>query len=156
MYKFLSKYGQLSAFLLGALITVIFLVSVFSGAEEFSALTEEEQMQTNMFNLGLYSALVLIVVCAIIALLFGIVYMITHFKQSLKTVISIVILIAIFVIGYMIADPDGSGQLAQTILEFNVRDTPSKLISAGLTTTFVLGILAIASVALFEVYNLVK
>jgi hypothetical protein len=156
MYNFLSKYGQLAAFLLGALITAIFLVSVFSGSSDFSAMPEEEQMQSSIFNFGLYSALALIVICAIIALAFGIFYMIFHFRQSLKAVIGIVVLVVIFIIGYSIADPDGTGQLAQTILEENVQDTASKVISAGMTTTFVLGILAIASLVLFEIYNLVK
>ena len=156
MYKFLSKYGQLSAFLLGALITVIFLISVFSGAETFSQLPEEEQVQSGIFNFGLYGAIALIVICAILALFFGLVYTVLHPKQSMKAIIGIVALIVIFFIGYSAADPDASGALAQTILEFNIQDTASKLISAGIITTGVLGGLAVASLILFELYNIVK
>ncbi len=156
MYKFLSKYGQLSAFLLGALVTLIFLISVFSGADTFSQLPEEEQMQSGIFNFGLYSAIGLIVICAIIALFFGIVFLIFNPKQSMKALIGIGLLAILFVVGYSVADPDASGRLAQTILEFNVQDAASKMISAGLITTLILGALAIASLVLFELYNIVK
>ena len=55
MYNFLSRYGQLIAFGLGALLTVIFLATAFSSAEEFNALSESKQMETSIFNFGLYS-----------------------------------------------------------------------------------------------------
>jgi len=42
MYKFLSKNGQLLAFVLGLVITAIFMFSVFSGLDTFNALAEDQ------------------------------------------------------------------------------------------------------------------
>ena len=43
MYKFLTKNGQLIAFGLGALITIIFLGVALSGMDEFNSLGFDEK-----------------------------------------------------------------------------------------------------------------
>jgi len=156
MYNFLSKNGQLIAFGLGALLTVVFLAIVFSGAEDFSLLSKKEQMQTGIFNFGLQSAIALTAICAVAALIFGLIYMVLHFKSSLRAIIGIAVIAIIFIIGYSVADPNSTGSLAQTILEFGVQDGASKFISGAMITTGVLGAIAIAGLILFEIYNLVK
>ena len=156
MYNFLSKNGQLIAFGLGALLTVVFLLIVFSGAEDFSLLSKSEQMETTIFNFGLGSAIALTAICAVAALLFGLIFMILNLKNSLRAIIGIIAIVVIFVIGYSVADPNSSGSLGQTILEFGVQDGASKFISGAMITTGVLGAIAIAGLILFEIYNLIK
>ena len=46
MYKFLSSNGQVLAFGLGALLSVLFLVSWLGGQESLNALPDDEKFKT--------------------------------------------------------------------------------------------------------------
>lgn len=156
MYNFLSRYGQLIAFGLGALLTVIFLATAFSSAEEFNALSESEQMETSIFNFGLYAAIVLTIACAAAILVAGLIFTAMNVRKSLKALIGLAVIIIIFIIGYYTADPKGAGSLARTILEEGIQENSSRFISGAIYTALVLGGGAILAFVVSEVSNLFK
>jgi len=119
MYNFLTKRGQMVAFLLGAIVTLIFLGSAVGGLEEFSALGVDAQKQTSIFDFGLYAGIGLAALCLIIAIIFGIFQVISNPKGSLKGLIGLAVLAAIFFALYSTSKADFGldtklGELMQT------------------------------------------
>ncbi|MEM9886356.1 MAG: hypothetical protein AAF849_10720 [Bacteroidota bacterium] len=157
MYQFLSKNGQTIAFGLGVVLTAIFLISAFGGIEKFNMLPEEEQWQTNIFNIGFYAVIALTILCFAAALLFGVGQMFGDLKGALKGIIGIAALVVIFFIVYSAVDPaaDSAGVMKE-IKQFELTDGQSKFISAGLVTTIILSLVALATFVVFEVINLFK
>ncbi|MBK7342975.1 MAG: hypothetical protein IPJ06_07665 [Saprospiraceae bacterium] len=51
MYQFLNKYGQVAAFGLGLLITIVFFAIALAGADEFNGLSKEAQFQSGILIL---------------------------------------------------------------------------------------------------------
>ena len=157
MYEFIAKKGQLIAFLLGVLLTVVFLVIAYSGIEDFNMLSTEEQKQSNLFNFGLKSAIILGELCILVWFGFALYQMITHHIQySIKGLIMAAVLVLLFVVLYSTNSGLHEGSLAAEIEQAEVSVGQSKLISAALLTTLVLAGLAIASFVVFEVRNIFK
>ncbi len=156
MYTFLSKNGQTVGSLFGFVLVVIFLICVFAGLDTFNSLSSEAQLTTNIFNFGLGASLVLIVLAAIIALLFGIYHLLTNIKASMKFIIAFAAVLIVFIIGYSMADADMTGAIQKTIEEFKVGESTSKLISGALLTSLILAGLAMVSFIVFEVLNFFK
>ncbi len=156
MYTFLSKNGQTVGFLLGFVLVLIFLAMVLSGLGTFNGLSEADQLQTNIFNFGLYAAIGLCVLAAIAAVLFGIYHLLTNLKGSMKFVIALIGVLVVFAIGYSMADADMTGSIQKTIEEFNVTEGVSKFISGSLTTTLILAGIALVSFIAFEILNFFK
>jgi hypothetical protein len=156
MYNFLSRYGQLIAFGLGALLTVIFLATAFSSADDFNALTEAEQTETTIFNFGLYSAIILTIACAAAILIAGLIFTVLSPKNSIKALIGLGVILIIFFVAYSTADPKGTGSLARTILEEGIQANSSKFISGAISTALVLGGGAVLAFVVSEVLNLFK
>ena len=98
MYQLLAKRGQTFAFLLGIIITLIFLMVVLGGVDEFNTLSRDQQKLTSIFNFGLKSALVLVVVAALCWLIFGFYQLFSNIKGSMKGLIPAIILLAVFFI----------------------------------------------------------
>lgn len=155
MYNFLIKHGQVVAFGLGLLLILIFFGGVSAGMEQFSMLPEDQQKTSDIFNFGLYAAIVLTVLCAAIAILFGIYHVVDNPKGSLKGLIGIVALLAIFFIARSMAAPD-TGSLAETAQEFNVTPEQSATISGALVTALVMAAIAAVTVIVSEVRNFFK
>ena len=155
MYKFLAKHGQLAAFGLGAVIILIFFGSVFSGLTDFNALPEERQGETTIFDFGLWASIILTVLTVVVAILFGLYYMITHPKGALVGIIGLGVIAVMFIILYSTAAPD-TGTLAAKIEGFKIGDTTSKLITGALGTGVILTIVAFASFVITEIINIFK
>ncbi|NBB88347.1 MAG: hypothetical protein GVX96_00975 [Bacteroidetes bacterium] len=156
MYNFLSRYGQLIAFGVGAILTAIFLATAFSNAEEFNTLSESDQMETGIFNFGLYSAIVLTIACAAAILIAGLIFTVLSPKNSIKAIIGLGVILIIFFLAYSTADPKGTGSLARTILEEGIQEKSSKFISGAISTALVLGAGAVLAFVASEVLNLFK
>jgi hypothetical protein len=156
MYKILTKHGQLAAFGLGLLVIVIFLVSVFSGIDGFNALSKEDQYTSTIFDIGLRLTVILLVICTVIALLFALYQTVTHPKAALKGIIALVVLVIIFVVLYSMSVAETTGPVAESVQEFGLTENQSKLVSAGIKATLLLGGLAIAAFVVSEVRNLFK
>ncbi len=155
MYNFLIKHGQVVAFGLGLLIILVFFGGISAGMEEFSMLPEDQQKTSDIFNFGLYAAIVLTVLCAAIAILFGIYHVVDNPKGSLKGLLGVGALLAIFFVARAMAAPD-TGSVAETAAEFNVTPAQSATISAALVTALVMAGIAALSVVLSEIRNFFK
>ncbi|KGE89432.1 hypothetical protein [Phaeodactylibacter xiamenensis] len=161
MYKFLTKNGQTLAFGLGVLITVIFLISVVSNMGEFTAMAEEKQMETTIFDFGLYGAMALAVIAAAAMVIFGLAQVVTSFKSSMKGILGFVALLVVFFVSYSMTDTDISPYIQGAIDKFEqggaeFTEGNLKFISGGISTTIVLVVVAAAAFVVSEITNLFK
>lgn len=131
MYNFLSKNGQLFAFLLGLLLTAIFLFSVFGGLDGFNALAEDQRGTTSIFDFGLYAAIGLTIACGVLALLFGLGQTLFNPKGAIKGIIGIALLAGLYFAGQAMAGADAPKVLA-AIQEFKVTDGESGFINGAI------------------------
>ncbi len=156
MYKLLTKNGQVFAFGLGVLITVIFLGSVFSGIDSFNGLSEEGQYASGIFNFGLVASIALIVLGALAMVGFTLYQLVTDPKGAMKGIIGIAIVLAIFGITYATAKPETFEAIVNAEKEFNVSPGASKFITGSITSA--LALMAIAAIAFVgsEIRNFFK
>ncbi len=154
MYTFLTKYGQLVSLGIGVLIIVAFyLTALGSLPEGFDTLPKPDQFATNAFNIGLSGAIGLLAVAAAAWLLFSIYQVAKNPKGSLKSIIGFGALLALFFVLYAMADGDVSSPLYE---KFGITPTQSKLISAGLSTTYIALGAALLAFVFSEVRNFFK
>lgn len=156
MYSYLTKNGSSLAFGLGLLITVLFLVSIFTGLDAWSLIPEDsaERYDTTIFNLGLIGSMALAVACAAAILVFGIYQLATNFKGAIKGIAGLAfIVIAYFVLSGM-STPNPA--LAETLSQFDISDALSSSISGGIGVTILLVTIAVLSTFIFEIINFFK
>ena len=142
LYQILAAHGQRIALGVGLLISVVFLLSVFAGMEEFSQLSKQDSYGTHIFDFGLIGAIFMTVFAIGALVFFGIYQVATHFRQSIKGIIGMGVLIAIFFLLYTTASGEATGPIAATMEKVG-GITPGilKFIKAG-TTSMLLMILA--------------
>ena len=155
MYKFLSKNGQLVAFLLGLVLTAIFLFSVFSGLSGFNALAEDQRSTTNIFNFGLFAAAGLTIACAVVALLFGVFQTLSNPKGAIAAIAGLVGLGVLFFAGQSLFG-ENSAAVVNTMKEFDVTDAQSGLINGAIGGGLLLVGIAMAAFILSELRNFFK
>ena len=156
MYNFLTKNGQVFAFGLGILITVLYLLFVLPGLEEFNMLAKEEKGTTGIFNFGLTATLILVVIAGLVAIFAGVFHTVTNFQASVKGIIGVVALLAVFLILYASASPETSGPIFDTIKDFNVSENQDKIITGAISTALILAAGAALSFIVFGIRNLFK
>ncbi len=157
MYKFLVRNGQLLAFGLGTLFTVIFLVIVVSGIEGVNALGKEEQATTDIFNFGLYAVMALAILSVIALVGFGLYHIVTDFKGARQGLIGVGVLLVLFIIAKAIAPsfPLG-GHLEEIVNDTGVTDNVSNNIGGGIAFTLLLMGIATAAFIFSEIRNFFK
>jgi len=155
MYNFLSKNGQLVAFIIGLIITAIFLFSVFSGLSGFNALAEDQRGTTDIFNFGLYAAAGLTALCAAVALLFGLFQTLSNPKGAIAAIAAVIGLAVLFFAGQSLAGTDSAG-VVRTMGEFSVTEDQGTFINGAIGGGLLLIGLAMAAFVLSEVRNLFK
>lgn len=148
MYNFLVKNGQLLAFGLGILITVIFLISVTSGIADFEMMSEEDQGNTTIFNAGLTGAMVLTVVAAAAMLIFGLLQVFSNLKGSAKGLLGAGVLVVLFLIGYSTAGGNCN--------EEGISEATCQMIGGGIITAMALVSLSALAFVVSEVSNFFK
>ncbi len=157
MYKFLAKNGQTIAFGIGVLISILFLGSVFSGLEAFNAQGDEDRFTTGIFDLGIIAAIALAVLCAIAAVLFGLMQMFGDLRGSLKGLLGIAALVAIFFIAYSMATAAEPGTVLAGVEEqFKITEGQSKFISGAIFSAAAMAALAAAAFVISEVVGFFK
>lgn len=157
MYNFLLKNGQLVAFLLGVVITVVFLISVFSGIGEFNMLADEDQVTTTIFDFGLFATIALIIITAIAMLLFGLYQVGTNFRGSLKGIIGLAVLIVIFLVAYSASSGTATGAVAEAADKAGGLTAGNfKFVGGAITTSIILVGIAAAAFVLSEIRNIFK
>ncbi|RMG85061.1 MAG: hypothetical protein D6714_06730 [Bacteroidetes bacterium] len=156
MYNFLTKNGQVVAFGLGLVLSLLFYAVASSGLEAFNAIPEKEQPASpegNIFLFGIYAAVALVALCILALLAFGIYQMITNPKEAVKGIIGVVILAVIFGIAYATS----SDEISST---WNTEDviTPaiSKYVGASIRTTGILIGISILAFIASEIRNFFK
>lgn len=156
MYKALTKHGQLIAFVIGLLVILAFFGSVLGGLDSFNGLSKEDQGTTTIFDLGLKLTVVLFLLCAVAAVLFGIYHMVTNPKGAMKAIIALVVLGILFFVLYSTSSSETSGIVANALEKFDVTEGQSKFISAALKSTLILGAAAALSFVISEIRNFFK
>jgi len=156
MYKFLAKNGQVLAFGLGALLSVLFLISWLGGQESLNALPDDEKFKTGIFDVGILGATFFVALATLILIGFAIVQIATDFKRSIKGIIAVAVLIAVFVIAYSTSTPDKTGIVGAAAAKMGVSDNTQKLIGGGLTTFYILLGLTFLGLIASEIRNFFK
>jgi len=162
MYNFLNKNGQLFAFLLGAIATVIVVVSIITNANKHlldspdAAKMAPEIASTGILNAGMTITTILLFVAIAAVVIFGLLQLATNFKSSLKFIIGFAVLIILFFVLKGSAEHETVGKIAETMQTFNINEGLSKGISAVIKGTVAMSIVAIGSVVVFEIINLFK
>lgn len=156
MYQFLTKHGQLVAFGLGLLISVVFFLSVMGGVNDFDALPKEEKGTTTIFNFGLMAAIMLTILCFIAAVGFGLLHLIQNPRGSMKMILGLGVILVVFFIFYGSAQDETSGKLFELVQSNNISSAQNKFITGSLWTGVILAILATVTFVVSEVRNLFK
>lgn len=156
MYEFLTKRGEMLAFGLGIALVLIFLFTVLPGLDNFNALPEDQRNTSDLFNLGLWLALILAGVTVLAAIGFGLWQGISNPKGSIKVLGGIAVLLAIFAIFYATSETETSGSIVEAMEEFDVDDNTSKMISAAIKTGIGLSIGSVIAFVVAELYNAFK
>jgi cation transport ATPase len=144
MYKFLTKNGQTISFFVGLAITVIFLVIVFTGLEEFSMLDPKTTArESNLFNFGITASVALIVICTIGMIAFILLNIVTNFKGNIRLLIGVGIVGALFLVMYMGADFEPEGTfLGNLLIKNKITAGQNGFIVGGLWTAVILTVVA--------------
>ena len=157
MYKLLSKNGQTFGFLLGTVVTVLFLLIMAGGWSDFSALGDSaEKYDTTIFNFGIYASIALIIVGFLLWAFFSVYQMASNPKAAVRGLLGGVALIALFVIAYSTASSEVSGPLAKSVENMGVGPTGLKLISGGIATSLILTLVAGVAILGSELRNFFK
>jgi glucan phosphoethanolaminetransferase (alkaline phosphatase superfamily) len=165
MYNYLTKNGQLVAFLIGLVVIVIFLGSVISGLSsggydmgtDLNALDADVKKNINFFNPGLYlTALLGALTAALAFVVFGVWNLIKFPKDAIKFVAGIAGLLVIFFILYSMSNVETAGKLGELHDELAISDGTSKFISGAMKTA--MGLAVVSFVAMFagELRNMFK
>lgn len=142
MYKFLANNGQRLAFGVGIFIIAIFFITVFAGLSKFSELPKEQQLDTTIFNFGLSAAIFLTVFTALALVGYGVYQIATDFKNSIKGVIGGLALVGLFVITYITASGEATGEIAKAVEKVGgISPSALKIIGGGITTAGIMTVL---------------
>lgn len=160
MYKFLAKNGQLIAFGLGALITVVFFGIVAVGLDEFNSLMAMKKgNESNIFNFGIVASMVLTVICFILMLAFAVYQIGVHFKSSLRGLIGFSVIVLIFIIASNMG-PSSIEEIhpliADPVKKYEISMPVYGLISGGITTAIILSFVALLAFIGSEILNFFK
>jgi hypothetical protein len=165
MYQFLTKNGQVLAFGVGVVLTLIFLVIAVSGAGnyDFGNMTTSEKVAVTIFDFGLWASIILTIVAAVAMVFFGVYQVATDLKNSVKGLIGLVAMVGLFVVTYAMAsgEPE-TPQLAGSIQKFaesgNGVITPGnlKFIGGSITTSLLMIGIAVAALVITGVRNIFK
>jgi len=156
MYDFLVKRGEMLAFGLGIILVLIFLFTAIPGLDSFNALPEDQQNQSDIFNVGLYLAMILGVITALTAIVFGLLQLVTNPKGSIKILVGLAVLAVVFGIFYATAEVETTGSIVKAAADFDVNDNTSKLITAGIMTAISLSVVSVVAFIGAELYNAFK
>ena len=133
MYEFLKKHGQTLAFGIGVLICAIFMVMIFGGDGDLSADSDDQlKYDSTRYSFGIAAAIGLAIVCAIGALVFGVLQTIDNPKGSLKGLIGFGLVAVLAIIGYSMASgvpADDHATLEAAVNKF--QDAQDSAISAS-------------------------
>ena len=150
MYKFLTKYGQTFAFVLGIAVVGIFLLMATMGQEKFNALPDEQKSTTGIFDFGLYGAIALAILCIVAMFGFGLAQVFSNLKGSVKGLIGVAGLVVVYFVGGALAGPD-SAHVAKSVQDAGITAGQNAFINGGIMLALFLAIGATAAFAFSEI-----
>jgi putative copper export protein len=156
MYKFLTKNGQVLAFGLGILVTIVFLMGVLPNTE---LIDTENPQNVNIFNFGITATIVLIIVAAVAMVLFGLVQVASSFRTSWKGILGFAALVVLFLLTYASANNNLSNEvmaIQNAAADAGVTDANLQFIGGSITTLIVLLLVAVGTFVVFEIINFFK
>jgi hypothetical protein len=164
MYEFLLKKGQTLAFIVGTVITVIFMGLAVSGINNAGlagadlTTMKEEIPNMNYFNFGLYATMALIIICFGLLVIFLLLDIVKFPKQMGKSLLAVVGLVIVFVVLTMTSEVETGGIWDRLMNNPDFAFTPgvSKFISGGLKITGLLTIVAVGIMIFQEIRNAFK
>ncbi len=133
MYNFLSKNGQLLAFLVGVVLVVIFLGIALSqaGNYDFANMKPSDRFNVNIFDFGLLAAIVLTIISAAGMLLFGLFQIVTNAKASIKGIIGVAVIVLLMVVLYNMAPGAADHPTLERAIENYQTSAEGRFISEG-------------------------
>jgi hypothetical protein len=158
MYSNLSKNGQTIGFLLGAVLSVLFVGIMVSGWDSFVALgASPENYQTGIFDFGMYASIGLVIAGVLAILSFGIAQMASDPKSAIKGIAGVALLGVIFFITYSMADGEATGAIARSIENVGgLSANALKLIGGAISTSIILSLVAAGAIVVAELVNFFK
>ena len=93
-------------------------------------------MSETLINIGLYVTYILVALAVISTLFFGLFQIFRNFGKAKGALVGMIVLVAIVVASFFLSS-------GEPYPDFQVGETASRWISAGITTTFVLVALAV-------------
>ena len=166
LYRFFTSKGQMFGFLLGVALVAITLLSVIMGidgagytvGEDFNKMmkTEGNTETFEFFNLVAYIPPILVILIIAIMVIFGLLQLVKNPKGSMKILIGLAVVAILAFIFYSTSVSESTGKLGLLIDKFEVSETASKMISAGLKTVLSLFGGAIVLMFVSEIRNLFK
>lgn len=156
MYEFLTKKGEMLAFGLGVLLVLIFLGTVIPNLDSFNALPKDLQKTSGVFDIGLYLAIILLIVTVVVAIGAGLFHLVKNPKGSVKVLAGVAVLAVILFAFYATSEAETTGRTAELAQQFEVGDQASKFISGAIKTSLALCGLSALAFAVGEIYNTFK
>ena len=153
-------------FLLGLALVAITLISVVTGIDgagyevgtDFNKMmkTEGNTETFDFFNLVAYIPPILVFLIIGIMILFGILQLVKNPKGSMKILIGLAIVAVLAFIFYSSSESESAGKVGFLLDKFEVGNTASKAISAGIKTVLTLLGGAVFLMIASEIRNLFK
>ena len=106
-----------------------------------------------MIDFAIYTAYILILICAVTAVVFGIIHLARDPKQALWSLLGVVIVSVVFGISYSISSGDFT---FATMDRIDISPGGIKLVGAGLITFYLLAAITIIAAVVGEVVNFFK
>ena len=151
--KFLNKHGQTIAFLIGGILA---LYAIIQGLTAQGQVDSGGAITANV-NMAVQFAIIAMIVALAIWVILELIFLAGQPKKAVKGVIGIGALVAIYFVAKSIGStPDLDAQLAETYTTSKTTILPGQVgkIGAGIITTFVLIIIAIAAFVWGELKSL--
>jgi len=158
MYQLLSRNGQAFGFLLGAVITGIFLIIMALGWNQFSALGESpERYNSSLFDFGLFISIAMAILGFVLIAGFGIFQMASNPKAAMRGLLGAGAIAAAFFLAYATASTEMPGQIKKAVEGIGgMSETAFKLVGGGITTALILVVFAFVAIIILEIVNFFK
>ena len=166
MYDFLKKHGQTVAFGLGVVITLIFLIMIFTSDAPLTAESEDtDKYASTIYSFGIAAAILLTILCAVAALGFGVFQTATNPKGSLKGLIGLGIVAVLAIVGYSMAagtPAEDHATLVEAVNKFQdaqdseITTGKYKFIGGSILTSLILLVISVASLLFFGIRSFFK
>ncbi len=135
MYNFLSKNGQLIAFIVGVIVVAAFWITALTGISGFSGTpTEEDLFGSNIFDIGLVGARILAIIAFILMLIFIVRSVIMNPKASMPLIIAAIAIVVLF---FIFRGMD-AGTVTRSMEKYNVSASEGGIVSGGLWVAIIM------------------